>query len=64
MGAGMDEDELLPQRAKPKPRVLDGMGIAELEAYIAELEAEIDRVRTAIAAKQSHKGAADKFFRK
>ena len=60
----MDEEDLLPQKAKPKPKILDGMGIAELEAYIAELEAEINRARAAIAAKQSHKGAADKFFRK
>lgn len=59
----MDEDEL-PQRAKPKPKPLDGLGIAELEAYIAGLEAEIDRAKAAIAAKQSHKGAADKFFRR
>ena len=60
----MDEEDLLPQKAKPKPKILDGMGIAELEAYIAALEAEISRARAAIAAKQSHKGAADKFFRK
>lgn len=60
----MDEDDLLPQNAKPKPKSLDGMGVAELEAYIAELEAEIARVRQAIAAKQSHRGAADKFFKK
>ncbi len=60
----MDEEDLLPQKAKPKPKALDGMGIAELEAYIAELEAEIARVRAAIAAKASHRGAADKFFKK
>ena len=59
----MDEDDL-PRKAKPQPKPLDGLGIAELEAYITELEAEINRVRAAIAAKQSHKGAADKFFRK
>lgn len=60
----MDEEDLLPQKARPKPKSLDGMGIAELEAYIAELEAEISRVREAIAGKKSHKGAADKFFKR
>jgi uncharacterized small protein (DUF1192 family) len=59
----MDDDDL-PRKIKPQPKPLDGLGIAELEGYIAELEAEIERVRAAIGAKQSHKGAADKFFRK
>jgi uncharacterized small protein (DUF1192 family) len=40
------------------------LGVAELEQYIAELESEIRRARAAINAKQSHRGDADKFFKK
>jgi len=60
----MDEEDLLPRKQKPAPKPLDSLGVAELEAYIADLEAEIRRARAAIAAKQSHRGDADKFFRK
>jgi uncharacterized small protein (DUF1192 family) len=60
----MDEEDLLPQKKKAPPKPLDSLGVAELEAYIAELEAEIRRARAAIAARQAHKGDADRFFRK
>ncbi len=59
----IDEDE--PK--KPAPRLvsppLGAWGIEELEGYIAELRAEIERAQTAIAAKQSHRAAAAAFFR-
>ena len=58
----MDPDDLEPRAAPPKPRNLETMGIDELEAYIADLGAEIDRARAAIAAKQKQKAAADKLF--
>ncbi|CAA7615080.1 DUF1192 domain-containing protein [Magnetospirillum sp. UT-4] len=60
----MDWDDLDPKTKKPAPRVLDTMGIEELEAYIADLEAEITRVRAAIAAKRSARAGADSVFRK
>jgi len=60
----MDEEDLLPQRQKPKPRDLTLLGIAELEEYIAELEAEIARARTEIAAKRSHRGGAEALFKR
>ena len=60
----MDEEDLQPRKQKPAPKPLDSLGVAELEAYIGELEAEIRRVRAAIAGKQSHRGEADRFFRK
>ena len=41
----MDESELEPRRKPPQPKDLSLMGIAELEAYIAELESEIARVQ-------------------
>lgn len=57
-------EDLEPRKAKPAPKDLTVMGVAEIEAYIATLEAEIDRARAAIAAKQTQKSAAEAFFRK
>ena len=39
------------------------MAIGELNDYIAGLQAEIDRARAAIAAKQDHKSGAEAFFK-
>ena len=58
----MDED--LPRNTPAPKRNLDTMGIAELEAYIAELEQEILRVRGAINAKKSVRGGADALFKR
>ncbi len=45
------------------PRKLDRLSIDALEAYIAELEAEIARVRQEIANKQAFHGTAEKAFK-
>lgn len=60
----MDWEDLDPKTKKPKPRNLDIMGIEELEDYISDLEAEIARVRQAIAAKRSVKAGAEALFKK
>ena len=60
----MDEDDLLPRKAAPQVRNLEPMSLAELEAYIAELDHEIERVRADIAAKRRHMSGADALFRK
>jgi len=60
----MDTDEIAPPPAKPKGPNFEAMGVAELEAHIAALEAEIERARAAIAGKQAHRGAVDAFFRR
>jgi uncharacterized small protein (DUF1192 family) len=60
----MDEEDLLPQRQKPKPRDLSLMGVAELEEYIAEMRTEIARVEAEIAEKKKHGGAAAALFRR
>ena len=60
----MDEEDLLPQRQKPKPRDLTVLGVAELEAYIGELEAEIARARSEIAAKRKQRGGAESLFKR
>ena len=60
----MDVDDLEPRKAKPVPKDLSSLGVAELKEYIAGLEAEIARARAAIAAKEAQKNAAEAFFRK
>ena len=61
----MMEEEDLPRRTRRLEKLpLDLLGVAELNEYIDELRAEITRVEADIARKQSHKAAADAFFRK
>jgi len=60
----MDWEELDPKKKVPEKRNLEVMGVVELNDYIAELEAEIGRVRAAIAKKQSAKLGAEAFFKK
>lgn len=59
-----DTDDLEPLRPKPSALELETLSVEELTEYIAELEAEIDRVRAAIAAKQDHRSSADAIFKK
>ena len=58
------DDDLEPKNRPKKPRPLDAMSVEDLEAYVAELKAEILRVEAAIAAKSAHRAAADAFFKK
>lgn len=60
----MDEEDLLPQRQKPKLKDLTLLGVAELEEYIAGLEAEIARARAEIAAKQRQRTGAEALFKR
>jgi uncharacterized small protein (DUF1192 family) len=57
-----EEDAARPQR-RLTAMVLDPLGVEELRAYIGELQEEIARAEAAIARKQAHRGAADRFFR-
>ena len=59
----MEEDDLEPRTLRPKPLDLDTLSIEALNDYIAELEGEIERVRAAIAAKESWRGEAESFFK-
>ncbi len=43
---------------------LDLLSVSELEQRVCDLESEIQRVKSAIAAKQASKSAADGFFRR
>ena len=60
----MDEEDLLPQRQKPKLKDLTLLGISELKEYIAGLEAEIARARAEIAAKQKQRTGAEALFKR
>ena len=59
----MDTDELEPVAPPVGKPDLDLMSIGELNDYIAGLQAEIERARAAIAAKQDHKSGAAAFFK-
>ena len=60
----VDEADLTPQKAPAKLRELDALSIGELEEYIAELEAEIRRVRADIDRKQRHREGVEGLFRR
>jgi len=60
----MIEDELpRPKRGVVTPMVFDGWDVGQLREYIAALQAEIARAEQAIAARESHRSAADAFFK-
>jgi uncharacterized small protein (DUF1192 family) len=60
----MDDAELEPRRKPAQPKDLSLMGVAELEAYIAELENEIARVRVEITAKLGQRRGAEALFKR
>ena len=60
----MDEEELEPRRKRAQPRDLTLLGIEELETYIAELEAELARVRIEITAKLGQRRGAEALFKR
>ncbi len=60
----MDEEDLLPRQKKPPKKDLTPLAVAELEAYICELEQEIERARTEIAAKRKQRSGADALFKR
>jgi uncharacterized small protein (DUF1192 family) len=60
----MDEELIKP--LKPGPAAgddLSELSVTELEARVAQFEAEIVRLKADIASKQSSKLAADSFFK-
>ena len=60
----MDEEDLAPRLKTPPKKNLAPLSIAELEAYIGELEDEIARVRADIAAKRAQRGGAEALFKR
>ena len=59
----MDLDDLEPRKQKPKPKDLDALGVEELQDYLAVLEAEAERVKQKIAAKQAYLSGAEGLFK-
>ena len=61
----MFEDDDLPKHKQPQPfpRKLEGVSVEHLRAYIGELEAEIAKVKTEIAARGDIRSAAEKLFK-
>ena len=59
----MDTDDLEPEKKKVEPINLEVMSIEALAKYIGELEAEISRVREAIAGKEGAQADAETFFK-
>jgi uncharacterized small protein (DUF1192 family) len=59
-----DEDAPPPKRRRLEPLLLDSLGVEELRNYIEELKVEIARVESDITRKQSHRSAADAFFKR
>ena len=59
----MDTDDLEPQQQKPALKNLEEVSIEALAEYIAELEAEIARVREAIKGKKGAQSDADQLFK-
>ncbi|MGF1629813.1 MAG: DUF1192 domain-containing protein [Kiloniellaceae bacterium] len=59
----MDLNDLEPRKQKPKPKDLDGLGVDELEEYLANLEAEAERVKQKIEAKKSYLSGAASLFK-
>jgi uncharacterized small protein (DUF1192 family) len=59
-----EEDLPLRKRTKLEKLVLDTLGVEELRDYIGELNNEIARVEADIGRKQSHRGAAEAFFKR
>ena len=60
----MDTDDLEPRKTAAPKRDLQGLSIGDLKDYIAELEAEIERARAQIKAKQSVRAGADALFKR
>lgn len=62
----MDWDELKPKPAKAVTlgEDLTTLSVGELDARIAALDAEIERVRTELQAKKSHEAAAAALFKR
>ena len=60
----LEDDVPPPRRRRLDPLPLDSLGIDELRLYIEELRGEIARVEADIGRKNSHRSAADAFFKR
>lgn len=56
-------DDLEPQKKAPTQKNLENLGIVELEAYIVELKAEIERTEKEIVKKKAIRDRAAAAFK-
>jgi len=59
-----EDEDLAAQKLAPRKKDLTPLSLAELEDYVAAMEAEILRVREAIAAKRKQRGGAESLFKR
>lgn len=59
----MFDDDLEPRTGKPQVKNLEPLSIEELEQYIKDMEAEIERVKADIVSKKAHRDAAASVFK-
>ena len=59
----MELEDLDPRTKKPKLKDLESLGVDELEDYLAKLQAEAERVKEKIAAKNAYLSGADSLFK-
>jgi uncharacterized small protein (DUF1192 family) len=60
----MFDDDLEPRTRKPRPKDLSLLSVADLDAYIEALEAEIVRARGEISARKKQKSGAESIFKR
>ena len=59
----MDIEDLEPRNEPARPKDLEALGVAELEAYLDKLDAEVIRVRAKIESKKTYLSGAHDFFK-
>lgn len=65
MAAPEDEDEIAKsKRPQIFPRNIDGLGVVQMQEYIAELNAEVAKVQREIDKRGGMKNAAEALFGK
>jgi uncharacterized small protein (DUF1192 family) len=60
----LDDEEVRPaKKRRLEPFSLDPLSVADLRAYVGELQAEIARAEAAIVKKEGARGQADSYFK-
>ena len=57
-------DDLEPRKKAPVLKNLEPMSVDELEAYVADMKAEITRAEAEISKKKNYAATASSFFKK
>ena len=59
----MEPEDLEPRKALQKPLDLDVLGVEELEEYLEDLAAEMQRVKDKIVVKKAYLSSVDSLFK-